>query len=195
MNTNKGFRTLMFLTAMLVCSASLRTGYALMFTDSVNFATNQAPSTLVSYGTNQSSGFSWQHDIRDNLNGNSIGSISILDAVLSVTYSSTNLSESWTLDGFGDLLSTFNNAVTNFALGKIKLDDLQTDGLLNVPVIESTSGADSFRIFNATLSGNYSVKENRVATTVPEPSEFFLVVAGLGMLRLIKMRKQELIRL
>jgi len=113
----------------------------------------------------------WLHDLADDLGGATPGEIEILAASLAVSYRGTNGVEVWTLlaDGhsLGTLAST-NTAIltTEFPLGADALAGLSADGLLEMIPKESTTGIDRFRLYSATLTGEYQ----RRAEPDPEPA-------------------------
>ena len=137
----------------------------------------------------------WLHNITDNIGGNAIGNITISDAKLTVSFNRTNASESWTLLGdtisLGTLPSTdITILTTDFPLNATALAALQLDGLFNVVPSESTTGNDTFRMFQATLSGNYTVNGSNGdpipdpgptsnGPVVPEPSTMLLLAPSL----------------
>lgn len=161
-----------------------QSAHAVIFSDLLIF------NTTVSYGSSQTTGASWIHDITDNIGGNSIGSITIVDATLTISHDNTGVgapSELWTVDGLGNLVSDNNPNSSVFNFNLVALADLQADGLFTVALTESTSGADSFDLFTSTLSGNYSINNlNQNSPSVPEPMTSSLVGFGIGVSAFIR---------
>jgi hypothetical protein len=157
--------------------------FALSFTDLVSFATPDHGYTTVSYGTNQSSGFGWQHDILEHLFGKKVSEIEILDLKTVIAYSLTNSAESWRIDGAAHLNAVGAMTQSEFILGEAFIKDLSLDGILNLMITEGTPGADSFRIFSSKLTGIYQLKAQSKETQIPEPGTFALLLAGWGILR------------
>ena len=163
-----------------------KSAQAVVFTDIIPF------NTTISYGSSQTSGTSWIHDINDNLGGNLLANITILDAALTISHDDTGASELWTVTGLGTLTSDNNPNSTVFNFGAIPLADLQADGLFTVALTESTSGADNFILFSSTLSGNYRINvvpdpdpdpdpNPNPAPETPEPVTASLIGLGLGL--------------
>src|SRR3989338_6262972 len=114
--------------------ASGQKAYAIPFADSIDFGGLFVADTA---------NFAWNHDINDNLGGNSISNVSINSASLSVRYARTNGSgssiEHWTLFDLGDLLRTGTTPITTlFTPGSVIMGLLETSGVLPVTVLEST---------------------------------------------------------
>ena len=130
---------------------------------------------------------SWVHDILAEIAPNLIGNILISDAKLTISYRKTNSNETWTLFGdgtnLGDLLSTDNTILTtDFPLNAAALASLQSDGVLNTGLEETTAGNDKFRLYQSTLSGNYTVNSQGGgggADKAPEPGSLLLMGSGL----------------
>ncbi len=77
-----------------------------------------------------------------------------------------------------------------FALGEGALVDLQADGVILFSASEGTVGNDTFRRYDATLSGNYNFKQtNQAISGAPEPTSAALVGMGLvGFLTFLRNR-------
>ncbi len=163
-----------------------QSAHAVIFTDLLTF------NTTISYGSSQTTGASWIHDITDNIGGNSIGSITLIDATLTINHDDTGMNltaENWTVDGLGTLVSDNNPNTSVFNFNLAALADLQADGLFTVALTESTSGADNFILLNSTLSGNYRINNanpNPNGPTVPEPMTSSLVGFGIGVSALVR---------
>ena len=163
--------------------------YALLFSDFVDFGPGNSTTTVNDSGTVASR--SWTHDITDVIGGNPIGNITILTATLAFRYKETDSSEHWFLNqSLGDLTLTGNSDVTsNHPLGVAALADLQADGIITFTTSEDTSGSDSFKEYDATLSGTYQLKPTN--TEMPEPATASLLGLGLMGLGLVSRRKKE----
>lgn len=161
--------------------------FALSFTDLISFATPDHGYTTVSYGTNQSSGFGWHHDISEHLSGQKISEIEIHDLKAVLAYSLTNSAESWRIDGSAPLNAVGAMTQSEFILGENFIKDLSFDGILNLMISEGTPGADSFRIFSSKLTGSYQRKPQNKETQIPEPGTFALLLAGWGLLRISRL--------
>lgn len=152
---------------------------ALVFSDTIDFVGNFAPTYgYTFFRVFDNAGFSWTHNINDNLGGNSIGGVTLLNAVLQVTFANTNDGgERWGLSGLGPLVTAFGNApnVLLFNLNPAQLADLTADGLFSIKPFETTGGRDVFRLIDATLSGNFLPPHS------PEPATLFLLTSGLGL--------------
>lgn len=157
---------------------------AFTFTDLVSFATTTHGYTTVSYGTSQPSGFGWQHSILDELANQALSDVEINDLKILVTYSQTNSTESWRIDGISNLNSVSAMTQSEFILGETFIKDLSFDGILNLTMTEETPGADSFRIFSSKLIGTYQLRPKNKATQIPEPGTIILLLAGWGILRI-----------
>jgi hypothetical protein len=160
---------------LLCTTISPKPAQALTFADTVLFSSGSDPFVNVAYTTSQSSGFSWTHQIGDNLAGQDLTGVSFLDAVLTVVYSRTNLDELWQVENLGNLASNFNELTSVFALPPNQVQDLK-QGFLTFKLKELTSGADSMRMHSALLKGNYEVNKRAAAPSIPEPETFFLMM-------------------
>ena len=195
-------RFLMVSVLLLPMFAFIPAAQAAVFTDVFTFVPN-----LLQYGSSQSSGFSWLHDITDNIGGNPIGNITLLDASLTVSHDDTGASELWTITGLGNLASSNNPTSTVFNFNAANLADLQADGLFTAFLTESTSGSDSLLLFTSTLSGHYDVNSSGDPDpnldpdpsptsdgdpSAPEPVSGILFGAGLGLAALGRFGKRLL---
>ncbi|GEM_PF-4812171 len=151
---------------------------ALIFSDTLNFVGDIAPTYGYSYfRVFDNAGFSWLHDINDNLSGHSIADVILQSAVLNVTFANTNddPQEHWQLTGLGPLVTALGNA-PNIQLFNINLADLG-DGLFTVIPFETTNSLDRFRLISSTLSGTFDLRSN---PAIPEPTTLLLMVSVLG---------------
>ena len=141
---------------------------------------------------------SWAHSILDDLNGNSISSVTLTDASLLFTFSRTNGNEDWSLNqGMGLLPDVGDIPETKlFVLGESALADLQLDGAITFTPSESTVGNDTFRRYDATLTGNYAVRQaqSSLDTGAPEPASAMLVGIGFTGLALLRRPRSALER-
>jgi hypothetical protein len=162
--------------SMLFLSLVVQTpqALALTFVHTVPFSPSE-PFAMISYGTSQSSGFSWTHNLSGALTGGVVSA-----AQLTVTYSRTNLDEAWQVDVLGNLASTFNELSSIFPLTPSLIQDLQSDGILTLFLKETTSGADSLRLHQSVLSGNYEFPKKAPAPSVPEPGMLIYFAGILG---------------
>ncbi len=120
----------------------------------------------------------WLHDIRPQLAGTAV----ITSATLSVSYRGTDGNESWSLTGdgvpLGSLLVTATPILTTaFPLTQAALAALQADGLLEVIPVETTPNRDGIRLYESTLSGEYTI--------IPEPANCWLWLIGVALWLLI----------
>ncbi len=130
---------------------------------------------------------SWIHDILAEIAPNLIGNITISDAKLTISYKDVNTSnETWNVSGDGNALGSLANVgstitTTDFNLTPAALAALQTDGIFNAGVEESTAGNDEFRLYQSTLSGNYTVNQQGGGNgVIPEPASMLLMGVGLA---------------
>ena len=148
---------------------------------------------------------SWVHDILAEIAPNLIGNIVISDAKLTIYYKDVSTSsETWNVTGDSNALGSFPNFTgpdptsADFNLTAAALAALQSDGILNVGIEETTSGNDRIRLYQSTLSGNYTVRSqgggsgNGNGSATPEPSSMLLLGSGLlGFLGFGRSRKQS----
>ena len=178
----KFFTRSMLFVSLLVMSFQARPAFALTFSNAVPFTSPDGPFANIAYGSSQSTGFSWTHSLAG------IFPAGILsDAELLVTYSRTNLDELWQVEGLGNLASAFNEATILFSLPVTLLQDLQGDGILTLKLKELTSGADSFRLHHAILSGHYEIPaplKTGAAPSVPEAGTMLYFAGMLGAFRI-----------
>lgn len=167
--------------AWLACPSP---AHALLFSDLIDFdGPGLGPGTAGSLSVFDNAPPPWLHDIADNVAGHALGGIDITDASLAVSYAGTDGNESWSLLGdgvaLGALLSTGTPVfTTTFALDLDALAALRSDGLFSVVPVESTTGRDGFRLYEATLSGHYTVADTLIRA-IPEPTPSLLVIFGL----------------
>lgn len=190
---------------LLISSAALFTflvytqpAHALFFSDFVDFdGVGLGPNDTGSIEVNDSNVnsttvvYNWLHDITDNIGGNPIGNISISDAKLTVSYRKTADNESWTVKGDSNTLGTLTSTdttilTTDYSLLGAALTALQSDGKSSIDLFETTNGTDKFRLYESTLSGNYTVIGGSNGNgngngngVVPEPSSLLLMGSGL----------------
>lgn len=171
----------LFFISLFTLSLLTRPAFALTFTHTVPFTSPDGPFVNISYGSSQSTGFSWLHDL------SGIFPAGILsDAQLFVTYSRTNLEELWQVEEVGNFISSFNELSSVFSLPLSLLEDLQNDGILTLKLKELTSGADSFRLHQAVLSGQYTIPapfKTASAPSVPEAGTFVMLAGIFAALR------------
>ena len=192
-NMRKIMQSLVVTGAMsLITMGFSSPAHALLFTDFVDFGPGNSSQTI--NDSDSAATRSWTHDITDNIGGNPIGNINILTATLAFRYKETDTSEHWFLDqGLGNLALTGSSDVTtNFPLGASALADLQADGLITFLASEDTAGNDSFKRFDATLSGTYELKQNGNGPAIPEPATASLVGLGLTGLALLNKKRRGL---
>ena len=170
--------------------APVRSAHALTFLDFVDFAgagtgTGSFVTVDDGNGNQTTSYFSWVHNILDNIGGNAIGNVVISSATLSVKHALTNggSADSWNPRADGVSIGTLPNAngivTTPFLLNATALAALQSDGILNMTLFELTNGRDQFDIYEASLSGDYTVKGGQ-GSAMPEPGS--LILMGMGLL-------------
>ncbi|GEM_PF-2338479 len=186
-----------------VGAGSMPSALAIPFSDLVDFGPGNSTHTFTDSDPAATDwtagGRSWTHDITDNIGGNLISNVTINNATLTFRYRNTNdTSEAWSLNqGLGALTLTGNSDVTtNFPLGAGALGDLQADGLIIFTVSESSATSHSFRAFEATLAGDYTVKTNNNGgnngnSEAPEPTSAAIVGMGLvGFLTFLRRRRR-----
>jgi hypothetical protein len=157
---------------------------AVMFSDLIDFdVPGLGPDNTGSIGVFDNAPPLWAHDITDDIAGYSIIEIDITQASLSVSYRGTGGNESWSIsaDGIdvGALTASETSIVTStFPLNADAVFLLKQDGLLNIIPLESTSGRDGFRLYEATLSGEYEPLQKQLPI-IPEPQSALLLTGGL----------------
>ena len=144
----------------------------------------------------------WIHDILAEIAPNLIGNIIISDAKLTISYKDVDTTtETWNLTGDGNALGSLPNytgtnpTTVDFNLTAAALAALQADGVLNAGLEEATSGNDGFRMYQSTLSGNYTLKDchHGNGDVVPEPGSLLLMGTGLlGLLGGGRLRRKNL---
>ena len=178
-------RFIMSVLVALAVAAAATPAYALLFTDFVEFgAPGLGPGDIGSISVFDDAPPAWLHDVHDDLPAGVI----ITAAALLVSYRGTDGNESWSLVGdgvpLGPLSVTASTILTtSFPLSSAALAALEADDLLNVVTTESTPSRDGFRLYQATLSGDYQLPAPEVAlpaapTLAPEPGT--LALSGLG---------------
>jgi len=164
---------------------------AIPFSDFVDFNAGTDDFQTIS-DSNSLAARSWTHSVLDDLNGYSTSDVTFLNASLLFTYARTNGNEDWSLNqGIGLLPDVGEIPETKvFALGEGALVDLQADGVILFSASEGTVGNDTFRRYDATLSGNYNFKQtNQAISGAPEPTSAALVGMGLvGFLTFLRNR-------
>lgn len=146
-------------------------------------------------------GYSWSHDITNHLGGHALKDVAINSATLNVAYTRTSglifTRENWVVSTLSIDLGSLDSHYGFFdPLDFIAVDDktfqltdaniiasLNENGLLTINVRETTPGSDSFRLWNSTLSGQYTVN--------PEPGTIGLMGLGLGLGLLAIRRKKK----
>ena len=188
------------LLPVVVFIAMLPAAEAVTFTDSVKFTGESftSPSSSYTYATvADNSGFIWMHDILNDLGGNALSDVQLIDAILSLTYAKTEGNENWSLPGLGALEATADPPrTTQFPLDASWLQDLNGDGAIFLSLSESSTGRDTLRLIESKLSGNYQLKQVETPDPepelpsesphsphqeTPEPGTLFLLTAGLGL--------------
>ena len=162
---------------------SVQPAHAVVFSDLVDFGgPGLGPGTAGSIEVADNvAPPAWIHDVTDDLDGQSLASVQIVSSSLAVSYRATSGDESWALAGDGVAIGTLAPTsttilTTTFPLSPQALLALQTDGRLDIIPTESTSSTDSFRLYEATLSGQY---EPLADPAIPEPSTLLLLAPGL----------------
>ncbi len=193
LNSLKLFAAAAFLSLTVFAPAST----AAVFTDTLNYGSG---TTVTETLFNFNAGPSWTHDINDNLGGYDLGSVTLLDATLTVTFSGTAGNrtfgfipnpELWSIDELG-FLNAVNNSSTDtqsFTFGALSLANLQSGGFFTAVPREWTLDLqdlvdnDRFRLISSTLSGNYIPHS-------PEPATFVLLGSGLLLGALVRRRNK-----
>ena len=117
----------------------------------------------------------------------------MLDLKAVSTYSQTNGSENWVLEGIASLNSASAMTQSEFVLGGNKISDLLVDGVVSLFISETTPGADSFRIYSSKLSGNYQTRPGKATPEIPEPGTLVLFLAGLGIVKFSRLSRAHYI--
>ena len=170
-------KTWLVVLAALVCVGVAQSADAAMFAQLMDFGgPGLGPGDTGSIAVFDDAPPPWLHDIRPDLGGVALADARIANATLTVSYRGTDGNEQWALLGDGislGLLSSTGTRIltTSFPLNTTALTALSTDGLFNVVTAESTPFRDGFRLYEATLSGEYTV--------IPEPPVSLLFTAGL----------------
>jgi hypothetical protein len=117
----------------------------------------------------------WEHDITDNIGGISLNDLHVHSGTLSVVFGKTKGKGTWKLtgDGFdlGTLIKTGPVVTQSFVLSSDAIEALDVDGKLNIGVdVMNGGGNPKFRLYEATLFGQYST---------PEPISLVLLSIGL----------------
>lgn len=177
MTKKSDLKTAWFAMGVLLLTSMASPAYAVLFSDFVDFAAGEAFQTVSDSASIPLR--SWTHDIRDDLGPYVLDELILSEARLAFRYSKTEGNERWDLNqGVGVLPVAGNNALTlEFSLGTEALTDLLTDGLITFTAFESTVGHDTFRRFDATLTGIYTPKQAEHVS--PEPQSAALI--GLGI--------------
>lgn len=188
----------LFAAAFLLSIASFApASNAAVFTDTLNYGSG---TTITETLFNFNAGPSWTHDINDNLGGYDLGSVTLLDATLTVTFSGTAGNrtfglipnpELWSIDelGFLNAVNNNNTAVQSFTFGALSLANLQAGGFFTAVPREWTLDLqdiidnDRFRLISSTLSGNYIPHS-------PEPATFVLLGSGLLLGAFVRRQKK-----
>ena len=181
---------LLFVFEILTGFGIPASAYAVSFSDVIDFTGQVNTSPFYKFANvADNSGFSWAHDIQDDLSG-PLDELESLEAELFLTYAKTEGNESWSLPGLGNLLKTAAVPITShFVLGDSLLANLKTTGKLLLSLSEGTSGRDTLRLVQSKLSGNYELKLKKASSpAVPEPASLWLLSLGLGLYPLFNKR-------
>ena len=180
-------KTFLLSVGFIVVAGMVSPAQAAIFTDFVDFAPGDNFQTVSDASAVALR--SWTHNILDELAPLAIERVIVNDARLAFRYSKTEGNEHWFLNlGLGDLRAIGTNPLTiEFLLGPEALTDLKTDGLITFTASENTVGNDTFRRFDATLRGNYTLKQT--GPEMPEPVSAALMGLGITVFFLLRTLK------
>ncbi len=139
---------------------------------------------------------SWNFDIHNNLSGYTVNDVTFTSATLTIKYGATDSgAETWTLNfGMGNLPVVGSTPQSkDFSFSSSALADLQTDGLIKFTVTETTSGYDSYKIWESSMCANFTVNPPKKTPGVPEPATTTLLGLGLASIGYFTRRKKLLI--
>jgi len=190
------FNIAVVIAVVLTVGGSSSSALAIPFSDFVDFNSGADDFQTIS-DSNSLAARSWTHSVLDDLNGYSISDVTFLNASLLFTYSRTNGNEDWSLSQRIGLLSDVGDTPETklFVLDEGALADLQADGVILFSASEGTVGNDTFRRYDATLTGSYTVKSKNGSgnTEAPEPTSAALVGMGLtGFWTFLRRRRSAL---
>jgi hypothetical protein len=181
---------------LITAFSAVPSAKAVMFSDFIDFGDpGLGPDNIGSIAVYDNDLPYWVHKITDDLSGYSISEVDIQNASLRVSYRGTGGNEAWSLDAdgisIGPLLATENPIfTTDYSLNSEMISLLKEDGLLAIVPIESTAYRDSFRLYEATLSGSFEPL-NQQMPVIPEPVSWFLFCQGLLSASLLRIKQKN----